>query len=54
MPAAPALPIDDYPDIRSRPLLDRLLDDEEDDIRELIRVAGLGAWDRRQAWQNDE
>lgn len=53
MPAAPA-PTDDYPDIRSRPLLDRLHDEDEDDIRELIRVAGLGVWDRRRSWQDDE
>lgn len=53
MPVAPA-PTDDYPDLRSRPLLDRLHDEDEDDIREIVRVAGLGGWDRRQRSQDDE
>ena len=54
MPAALAPTYDFSDPIRSRPLLDRLHDEDEDDIRELIRVAGLGAWDRRRSWQDDE
>ncbi|SMC56949.1 hypothetical protein SAMN06297251_10429 [Fulvimarina manganoxydans] len=45
----------DYPErALGRPILDRFLDDEngDEDIAELIRVAGLG--DRRRRWVGDD
>lgn len=45
----------DYPErALGRPILDRFLDDDSDneDIAQLIRVAGLG--DRRRRWVGDD